>query len=120
MMTNKPLQFAKAEFWAGHASDFGTPLTQVVLPLCGGVVGEAIAPRMAESHKTLSSSPVQANATGDPASTDIIRWGETAIALVIAGTVLAWLTTIPIWWPQPRLQTYSTTLSEASLPQMNP
>lgn len=120
MMTNKPLQFAKAEFWAGHASDFGTPLTQVVLPLCGGVVGEAIAPMMAESLPNSLSSPGQANATGNSASTKTIYWGETVIALVIAGTVLAWLTTIPIWWPQPRLQTYSTTLSEASLPLMNP
>ena len=118
MMTNKPLQFAKAEFLADYPSDFGTPLTQLVLPLCGGVVGEAIAPPIAEIPKNSQPSLVQADSLNLPARA--IQWGETAIALVILGTVLAWLTTVPIWWPQPRLQTYSTTLSDASLPLMNP
>lgn len=120
MMTNKLSQFAKAEFLAGQTSDFDIPLTQVVLPLCGGVVGEAIAPPVAKNHPNLPSSPVSANSTVTPVSTQIIRWGETAIALVMVSTILAWLTTIPLWWPQPRLQTYSTTLSDASLPSMNP
>lgn len=118
MMTNKPLQFAKAEFLAGHASNYGTPLTQVVLPLCGGVVGEAIAPPIAEIPKHSHSSPVQADSLNLLARA--LQWGETAIALVILGTVLTWLTTIPVGWPQPRLQTYSTTLSDASLPLINP
>jgi hypothetical protein len=118
MMTNKPLQVAKAEFLAGHASDLGTPLTQVVLPLCGGVVGEAIAPTSTGVAQKSQSKPTQINSLGVSASTTI-QWGEVAIALMIAGTVLAWLTTIPLWWPQPQFQTYSTTLSDASLPIMN-
>ncbi len=120
MMTNKLSQFAKAEFLAGQNTDFGTPLTQVVLPLCGGVVGEAIAPPVAKSHPNSPDSPAQVDSTGITTSAQIIRWGETAIALVMVSTILAWLTTIPLWWPQPRLQTYSTTLSDASLTSMNP
>ncbi|MEP0868736.1 hypothetical protein NDA01_02850 [Trichocoleus desertorum AS-A10] len=123
-MTNKQREFAKDQPFVTHPSAFlGTPLTYIVLPLCGGVVGEAIAPpdpaessihnnSQAEEQLVPATAPTTAKLSGEPAQTSeraMTNFCEVAIALLIFGSILGWLTTVPMWLPQFFPKPYSAT-----------
>ncbi|MBD2124154.1 hypothetical protein [Trichocoleus sp. FACHB-262] len=123
-MTNKQREFAKAQPFVTHPSAFlGTPLTYIVLPLCGGVVGEAIAPSHssessisdkleAEEQLVPATAPTVAKFSGEPTQTSeraMTNLCKVAIALLIFGSILGWLTTVPMWLPQFFPKPYSAT-----------
>lgn len=123
-MTNKQREFSKDQPFVTHPSAFlGTPLTQIVLPLCGGVVGEAIARNhpsesplldkpQTEAPLAPTTTPKPTQLSNQPASSGeqvMANLCEVAIALLIFGTILGWLTTIPMWLPQFFPKPYSAT-----------
>jgi hypothetical protein len=123
-MTNKQREFAKDQsFVTPPSASLGTPLNYIVLPLCGGVVGEAIAPNHpsessindkpeAEERFIAAPVPTSAKLLGNAAQTSEQLMGnlcEVAIALIIFGTILGWLTTVPMWLPQFFPKPYSAT-----------
>ena len=123
-MTNKQREFSKEQPFVTHPSaSLGMPLTQIILPLCGGVVGEAIAPNNpsessindkpeVEEQFVAATVPTPAKMSGYSAQTSEQLMGnlcEVAIALLIFGTILGWLTTVPMWLPQFFPKPYSAT-----------
>nr|WP_290222255.1 hypothetical protein [Trichocoleus desertorum] len=126
-MTNKRREFSKDQPFVTHPSaPLGTPLTYIVLPLCGGVVGEPIAPSelptadnpkaedplaaaqfAAIAHSTLPPTPSGASPTAT--CEEVVGFCEVAIAFLIFGTILGWLTTVPLWLPQFAPKPYSVT-----------
>ena len=127
-MTNKRREFSKDQPFVTHPSaPLGTPLTQIVLPLCGGVVGEPIAPSelltadnpeaedplaVAQSAAIARSiTPATPSESGQAQTCEQVMGNlcEVAIALLIFGTILGWLTTAPLWLPPLFPKPYSAT-----------
>ncbi|MBW4490064.1 MAG: hypothetical protein KME12_19965 [Trichocoleus desertorum ATA4-8-CV12] len=125
-MTNKRREFSKDQPFVTHPSaPLGTPLTQIVLP-CGGVVGEPIAPSelptadspeaedplAAAQFAAIARPTLPATPSGSgPTQTceQAVGFCEVAIAFLIFGTILGWLTTVPLWLPQFAPKPYSVT-----------
>jgi hypothetical protein len=83
------------------------------LPLCGGVAGEAIAPHTSDAFTDPNNLDTSNSATppGAARTCEQVMGNlcEVAIALLIFGTLLGWLTTVPMWLPQFFPKSYSAT-----------
>ena len=120
-MTNKLRQHPRnVSAIASRPKTLMPPSAHVIVPLCGGVVSaiplEDIEPLSTPGSLETLAANSDAASPGATLSTtvstavyahEVSNFAEAAIALLICGTILGWLTTVPLWLPQVMPQPYS-------------